>query len=279
MAPVQPQRQHPQTEEENVQAQEQEPETRRTVVQQEGTPRRNPTGEPERFEMSPDRSKLINIGHGDDPVYVKKFNLNEEEIGDFLDVHAVDATGKKAIKRSLRDVNPDLLLIAGRIRLPPQLTSSVKEKFPDTDETNIACLVYMSYLFSQLNEHDEESIVSLELLVINVAKLIFEKDAIVWAEKVFELMSRRLDFSAVVEEIYQVIIGSKMDIAAVFMFEEQDQQKADDKPDEGEESEEEEKATGDEDEGDDADGKDEGDGGDDGDDDDGDDGDEGGDEG
>ena len=59
----------------------------------------------------------------------------------------------------------------------------MKEKFPDTDETNIACLVHMSYLFGQLNEHDEDSIVSLELLVINVAKHIFAKYAIDWTEK------------------------------------------------------------------------------------------------
>jgi hypothetical protein len=80
MAPVQPQRQHPQTEEGRVQAEEQEPDTRRTVEQQGTPPRGSPRTETERFELTEEKTGLINVGSIDDPIYVKHNQLTTEEI-------------------------------------------------------------------------------------------------------------------------------------------------------------------------------------------------------
>jgi hypothetical protein len=75
LTPVLPSRQIPQSEEGRTQAQEQPPETQRTVVQQEpgSPPSVNPTGvEPEHFELSPEKTGLINVGSLEDPIYVYK---------------------------------------------------------------------------------------------------------------------------------------------------------------------------------------------------------------
>jgi hypothetical protein len=94
MAPVQPSRQYPQTEEGRVQRQEQEPDTRRTVVEQ-GTP---PQGSPksvatEHFELSPEKTGLQNVGLSSQQVHVKHVEIPDEKIIDFANAHAVDATG------------------------------------------------------------------------------------------------------------------------------------------------------------------------------------------
>ena len=88
----------------------------------------------------------------------------------------------------------DLTQIATRINLPIELTSKLTEQFPDTSETDIACFVYMSFLYTRLNKAEEDEIKSLEALVIGVSEYIFPEVAIEWTEKVFNFMTRRSEF-------------------------------------------------------------------------------------
>jgi hypothetical protein len=222
MAPVQPQRQHPQTEEGRVQAEEQEPDTRRTVEQQGTPPRGSPRSEPQNFDLTTEKKGLINVGNEDEPIYVKHNQLTKEEINEFSEKYGLNEKGRKMIKDNLGSVSHDLIQIATKINLPIELTSKLSEHFPDTDDTKTACFVYMSFLVAQLNKAEEDEIKSLEALVIEVSEVIFTKESIDWTEKVFELMTRRKEFSVdVVEVIYKKVMGSDMDIGAIFMFEEQ----------------------------------------------------------
>ena len=256
MAPVQPQRQHPQTEEGRVQAEEQEPDTRRTVEQQGTPPRGSPRSEPQNFDLTGEKTGLINVGRPDEPVYVKLNQMSAEEITEFADKYGLNEVGKKMIKDNLRSINHDLTQIATNINLPIELTSKLSEQFPDTDDTKIACSVYMAFLFTQLAnaDKDEDKIKSLEALVIEVSEGIFAKDAIDWTEKAFELMMRRKELSDVMEEIYKRIMGGTMHIGAIFMFEREDLPTLDHKTDDedgGDGDGGDDKDEGDDDEGDD----------------------------
>ena len=91
------------------------------------------------------------------------------------------------IKDKLGSVNHDLIQIATNINLPIELTSELSGHFPDTDDTKTACFVYMSFLFTQLNQSEEDEIKSLEALVIEVSEGIFTKESIDWTEKVSNL--------------------------------------------------------------------------------------------
>jgi hypothetical protein len=233
-----------------VQAQEQPPETQRTVVLQEpgSPPRGSPTSTAaENFELSPEKTGLINVGSESEPVYVYHDHLKAEQIQDLSDTHGLNAKGKKMIKDDLENLKHDLTEIASHINLPIELTSKLSEQFPDSDDTRIACFVYMSFLFTQLNIAEEDEIKSLEALVIDVSEYIFPVMAVEWTEKVFEFMTRRGEFSQnVMEEIYKKVMGSEMDIGAIFMFERRDLPPLENKADDGDEG-------GDDDEGDDKD--------------------------
>jgi hypothetical protein len=207
MAPVLPSRQQPQTKEGATQAQEQAPETQRTVVQQ-GSPR----GEPESYPLSPEKTGLINVGREDEPVYVRKNRMSDEEIQNFSEAHSSTPDGKKLIKVNLHNINHDLIQIAEHIGLPVELTSKLSESFSDSDDTKIACFVYTSFIFGQLNKAEEDDIALVPNLVLNVVEEIFDRSSVVWLEKVFELMSRRTEFSKVMEEIYKTTMGSDIDI-------------------------------------------------------------------
>ena len=210
MAPVLPQRQQPQTEEGRVQAQEQEPDTRRTVEQQGTPPRGSPKGsEPEQFELSPEKKGLINIGSVVEPVYVRKNRMSTEDIKNFSEAHSSSDVGKKLINANLRNINHDLYQIAAHINLPVELTSKLSESFPDSDDTKIACFVYTSFLFGQLNQAEEDDVALVPNLVLNVVEHIFDGNTVAWLEKVLELMSTRVSFSEVMEEIYETVMGSK----------------------------------------------------------------------
>ena len=62
------------------------------------------------------------------------------------------------IRDNLKDINHDLTQIATNINLPIKLTSKLSEEFLDTDDTKIACFVYMSFLYTQLNNAEEDEI-------------------------------------------------------------------------------------------------------------------------
>jgi hypothetical protein len=64
------------------------------------------------------------------------------------------------IKYNLKGIKHDLTQIATKINLPIELTSKLSERFPDTDETKIACSVYLAFLFTQLNEAEDDDIKS-----------------------------------------------------------------------------------------------------------------------
>ena len=154
--PPQPARQQPRTEEGDVQGQEQQPETRRTVVPQ-GSPQGS-TGT-EHFDLSPEKAGLIDIGVDDDePIFVKHDELPDEKILELGQEQSANKAGDKLIVEVLRATKNDLQASVHRSALPLTTTDKLSQYFPTWDKTKLVCFLYICSSFRKLDNHFEDNI-------------------------------------------------------------------------------------------------------------------------